>query len=374
MIEPYYVAVCQAERIAPRSGGLARLRKNIESNLNRYCNLIDYCCGGNLAGVPGFAIAGPVRLVTFGEFSITGPYMPADPSDHRFDNQEVVEHLTIRIPGEETDVLANKAKEFGIYIAAVNFEADPDWPDLHFNTGFIINPDGKIILKYRKILTNQPVEIACSPHDVMNQYLDPITREYDPFPVVETDIGRLAVMICNDLNAPKIPRIYSLKGADVVMHLTSGMSSSAAGWHPIGMVEAIKRVRAYDNAIYFINSNWGPEIGSTSPKARIAGYSTIIDYMGNELARAQDSNEQVVRARIDIDVCRQYREQYYKNPVTQMRTELYVPYYSRTVYPPNTFLEAGPIEKTLDSRQQSIFHNAVANLKRCYSFYKESEI
>jgi len=105
-VDPYYVAVCQAEKIAPRSGGLSRLKENIQSNLKRYAGLIDYACGGNLAGVPGFAIAGPVKLVTFGEFAITGAYMPADGDDHRFSNQEVIEHLAIRIPGEETDVLA----------------------------------------------------------------------------------------------------------------------------------------------------------------------------------------------------------------------------------------------------------------------------
>jgi hypothetical protein len=107
MIEPYYVAVCQAERIAPRSGGPAKLRENIAQNLERYCHLIDYCCRGNLSGVPGFAIAGPVKLITFGEFSITGPYMPAHPSDHRFDNREVV---GARIAGHSTiiDYLGNE--------------------------------------------------------------------------------------------------------------------------------------------------------------------------------------------------------------------------------------------------------------------------
>jgi len=208
----------------------------------------------------------------------------------------------------------------------------------------------------------------------MAQYQNPITGRFDPFPVVDTAIGRLAITVCNDLNAPEIPRILSMKGAEVIMHLTSGLSASGGGWHPIGIVEAIKRVRAYDNAVYFINSNWGPEIGSFSPKARVAGHSTVVDFQGNELAKAEDSNEQVIRARIDIESCRAFRQQYYKNPVTQMRTELYAPFYNKPIYPANTFLSEGPIHKTLDDRQQSFFRQAVSNLNQCADYYQETDV
>jgi predicted amidohydrolase len=374
VIEPYFAAVIQAERIAVRAGGMEKFRENIQKNLERFCGLIDYCCAGNLAGRDGFAIAGPVKLITFGEFAITGLYSPAIPGDHRFGNAEINKYLAISIPGPETSVLAAKATQYRVYIAAANIEADPDWPDFHFNTGFIINPEGKIILKYRKTLTNNPVEIACSAHDIMDKYRNPVTGKYDPFPVVDTSIGRLALMICADLASPEIPRIYSMKGAEVVMHLTSGNSYAAGGPRPIGVVEAIKRTRAADNAIYFINSNWGPEVGAIYPRARIAGHSAIVSYTGEVLAEAEDSSEIVVRARLNIQALRQFRRQYYKNPVTQVRSELYAPYYSKPIYPPNTFLKGGPIQATLDKRQQELFAQAVNNLLKCEDFYYENDI
>ena len=77
-----------------------------------------------------------------------------------------------------------------MYLAAVNLELDPVWPDFCFNTGFIINPKGKVILKYRKTVTNNPLTVTCSAHDIMEKYTDPITGKYDPFPVVDTAIGR----------------------------------------------------------------------------------------------------------------------------------------------------------------------------------------
>lgn len=373
MIEPYSIAVIQATKIAPRSGGLAKLEENVNKNLSHFCDLIDMCCGGNVLASTDLSLTDPVKLVTFGEFAITGAYAPPESTDHRFNNEEVIKHLAITIPGRETEVLAKKAKQHGIYLAAVNFEADPEWPEFHFNTAFIINPEGKVILKYRKTLTNNPAECSCTAHDIIDRYTNPITKKYDPFPVVDTAIGRFGCMICADLASPEIPRIYSMKGADVVLHLTSGNAHAAGGPRPIGIIEAIKRVRAWDNAIYFVQSNWGPTIGSLLPTA-VSGHSAIIDYQGNLLAESDDSNEIVVRAIIDIEACRKYRKLFYRNPLTQMRNELYTPYYNRTVYPPNSFLESGPIAHNLDDKQQAFFRQAIENLMHCQDFYGETDV
>ncbi|MEW6141986.1 MAG: nitrilase-related carbon-nitrogen hydrolase [Chloroflexota bacterium] len=372
MIEPYFAAICQAERVAVRSGG--KIKENIKRNLDRYCNLIEYCCTGNLSLVPEYAIAGPVKLITFGEFSITGLYSPADPDTRRFTNKEIIKNLGILIPGEETAVLAGQAKKYGVYIAAANTEFDPEWPDFHFNTAFIINPQGKIILKYRKTLVNNPVEIACTAHDVMDRYVNPITKKLDPFPVVDTKIGRLACCICADLGSPEIPRIYAMKGSDVVMHLTSGNTYSAGGPRPIGATETLHRARAIDNSIYWINSNWGPEVGAMYPRARIAGYSKIYDYMGNLLAMAEGTDEMVIRARLDIETRRKATSLFYRNSLSQIRSEIIAPYYSKPIYPANTFLKGGPIDATLDKRQIGLFNEALDNLKKRQDFYSEEEV
>jgi predicted amidohydrolase len=373
-IEPYVAAVCQVKRLPVRVGGPSKIKENIEAGLKRYAQFIDYCCAGGMAGKGRFSITGAVRLVTFCEYAITGSYTPADPTDHRYNNQETLRYLAIRIPGSETDVLAAKAKQYGIYVAAANIEHDPAWPDIHFNTGFIINPDGKVILKYQKTLTNNPTEIACSAHDIMDKYINPITGEPDPFPVVDTEIGRLALMICADLGSPELPRIYSMKGAEVVIHLTSGNAHSMGGPRSMGITEAVKRVRAYDNAIYFINSNCGPTPGAWYPEEQISGHSAIIDYKGNVLAEDNTGGEMVVRAEIDIESARRYRARYYHNSITQLRSELIAPYYMKPVYPANTFLKDGPLAAGLDERQQKYFTMALENLKKHEHYYRETDI
>ncbi len=366
LIEPYQVAACHHQIIPARVGG--HFADNIKANLEHYSDLIDFC------NDKFFSVSGPIRLITFGEFSITGLYWASNRGDRTFNNAEVIRHLAIRIPGEETEVLARKAREHGCYIAAANIEFDPEWPDYHFNCGFLINPAGRIVLKYRKITTsNQPVEFGCSPHDILDVYKNPLTGTFDPFPVVDTAIGRIAIMICGDLRAPEIPRVYSMKGADILLRLTSGYSDSMGGLFPEGIVESTLQVRAHDNALYVVNTNRGHEVGSIMPRARCGAGTMIADYQGNVLAKVQDSNEAVVRARIDVEAARQYRETYFLNPVTVLRSELFAPFFQRTIYPPNTFLKEGPIEELLDKRHRDLYAEAVTNMRAGYDFYPEDD-
>ena len=66
------------------------------------------------------------------------------------------------MPGEITAPFQAKAAELGIYIGGNQFEADPEWPLRHFNTSWLIDPAGQVILRYRRIHTAQWV----SPHDL----------------------------------------------------------------------------------------------------------------------------------------------------------------------------------------------------------------
>jgi len=375
MIEPYFVAICQAERIIPRSGGDKNIKENMAKNLKHYSELIDFTCGGRWAGKQGYTLTGTaqVKLITFAEYAITF-HQAAEPGQKTLNKKEIIEKIAIKIPGPETDVLAAKAKQYSVYIAAQGLEHDLEWPDVYFNTGFIINPEGKIILKYRKTVTNLPINIHCSVHDIMDTYKNPITKEYDPFPVIDTSIGRLAIMVCADLLAPEIPRVYSMKGADMVLHLTSGMSTAAGGPRPIGVVEASIQTRAYDNAVYFVHSNVGPNLGAGFAKARNSGYSTVHDYTGARIAESDDSNEQMVTARIDIEACREFRKQYFQNSLTLIRTELYAPYYNQPIYPANTFIKDGPLEEVLEERHRNYLDQAKENLEKRQHFFSEKDV
>jgi predicted amidohydrolase len=89
------------------------------------------------------------------------------------------------VPGEISDRLSNAARKAGIYVVAGLTEADGDKV---YNTAVLISPDGRILLKHRKL---NVLSIAQDIYDTG-----------DRLGVVETDIGRVAVNICSD-NFPK---------------------------------------------------------------------------------------------------------------------------------------------------------------------------
>ena len=347
-IEPYLVAVMQASKIQARSGGMAEFKENVQKNMAHYGALIDGACRGNSA----------VKLVTFGEFTITGQYAPADADDHIYSNREIIEKTSIRMPGPETDFFAAKARQYGIYVAACNFESDPQWPNIHFNTAFIMSPEGEIILKYRKLMG-----MAASVHDIMDDYVNPITNTYDAFPVVDTRIGRLACIVCTDMYTPELTRIYGMKGAEVVLRLTAGWGMTRAP----GVGRAVAITRASDAGVYFVVSNWGPTLDTDFAAALSAGYSCVINYDGRILIEALTTNETVIKAEIDIETMRKFKRR--RDPIRIIRTELYAPYYQKSIFPPNTLLNA-PMEK-LDSRGKDVRPVVMENMKNNQGFYSE---
>jgi len=332
-------------------------------NLDMMCDYIDAIF---------FHQASPVKLVCFPEFGIGGMYARTTTVE------EVKKYEAITIPGPETDILAAKARQYGIYIAACNHENDPLLPDNFVNTAFIINPKGKIILKYRKLDT----QFGCDPHDIYDKYVNPVTGTREFFPVVDTEIGRLACFICADIGTPEIPRIFALKGAEVLMHLNGGS---------VGEMDYMKlRVRAADNTIYVIEENWAGSILAsdkagdrwipTRINTKNGGQNMIIGYNGNIIAEARGSSPQLVTGNIDIMALRENRRMWRQpilnkgNYVAKLRTELYAPYYNKTIFPPNRVLTEGPMKMAHDESVTRRRMEAVQNVINGYDFYSEDDV
>ena len=92
-----------------------------------------------------------------------------------------------------------------------------DWPDRFFNVGFIVDPDGEVILQHYKISALLPVERSVSPHDVYDWWIEKYGRTLDAFwPVADTKIGRLGIMMAMEGNYPENGRGLAMNGAEVV--------------------------------------------------------------------------------------------------------------------------------------------------------------
>src|SRR5262245_66118339 len=140
----------------------------------------------HLIGLIAAATRGPdpAHLVVLPEFSLQGP-------PHGLPAAEWMDKACCPIPGPITEPLQKLARRRRIYIGAHQFESDPEWPGRYFNTSFLINPAGGVILRYRRVNT----AAFPSPHDFMDADLARYSMA-EIFPVADTELGYLDLILC----------------------------------------------------------------------------------------------------------------------------------------------------------------------------------
>jgi len=124
--------------------------------------------------------------------------------------------VAIEIPSKEIDILGQKAKEYGLYLACGGIvEKVPDWPDYWFNTGIIIAPTGEVVLRYRKWHVPASLGSGTSPHDMFDKYRQKFGGDLKSlFPVVDTEIGKLGAFIGYDSFTPEVARALAFNGGE----------------------------------------------------------------------------------------------------------------------------------------------------------------
>jgi predicted amidohydrolase len=285
------------------------------------------------------------QLVVLPEFALTGPPPLGGTVQHWIDN------ACAPIPGEITAPLQALAAERGIFIAGNQFESSEQWPGRYFNTCFLIDPKGEVILRYRRINT----ATFPSPHDCMDRYLD----RHGPagtFPVVDTELGRLAMLPCGEIAVPEMARVLMMRGAEVILHPTNEAYSAAQ--------EAAKIARAAENMVYLVSANVAGGIGFSADGSVLGGRSRIVDFRGDTLVFEADPIATVrVSAVINVETLRGARRDLGTgNTLLRTRWEMYRPYYKAiSVYPPNHFLDA-PMQEVAAPRP--LAEAALANLVR----------
>jgi predicted amidohydrolase len=283
----------------------------------------------------------PVRLIAVPEGALQGFNDEVLDADHATFARE----CAIDIPGEETDALGALAREHGAYVMAQAKARHEDWPDRFFNVGFIIDPAGEVILKHYKVSPLFPVEHSVCPHDIYDWWVAKYGRTLDAFwPVVDTEIGRLGIMMANEGSYPENARALALNGCEVVYR--------ASYPHPAtgnDMFEIQSRARALDNNMYLIAPNMGTyylHAEDPTPIDTFGGRSFVINYKGAIVGR-QDygAGSTYVGGVVDIEALRDHRARaQWDNWLKDLRTELYQQLYEQPIYPKNLYLEREPMK------------------------------
>ena len=223
-----------------------------------------------------------------------------------FSTEEAYVELAEPIPGPTTDLLADKAKQHGMYIVGSMYEQDGNQ---YYNSSPLIGPDGAIVGKYWKThLFDAPDRLDIKGGIRESDHVEAGTE----LPVFDTDPARVGVSVCSDLRFPEVYRELALKGAEVIVCASAFLSPRFDHW------EFFLRARATENQCWVVASGqYGME-----PRSGIAfvGRSMIIDPWGTVVATASD-DEGVITTEIDLNFADEVKRRY--PLMDQRRPDLY---------------------------------------------------
>ena len=130
------------------------------------------------------------------------------------------------IPGPSTEIYGALARQYGVVIVTSLFERRA--AGLYHNTAVVIEKDGTIAGKYRKM------HIPDDPGYYEKFYFTPGDLGFHP---IDTSVGRLGVLVCWDQWYPEAARLMALAGAQLLIYPT------AIGYDPNDTHEEQERQR-----------------------------------------------------------------------------------------------------------------------------------
>jgi N-carbamoylputrescine amidase len=202
------------------------------------------------------------------------------------------------IPGPSTETFDALAKELSVVLVLSLFERR--MAGLYHNTAVVIEKDGGIAGKYRKM------HIPDDPAYYEKFYFAPGDLGFTP---ITTSVGRLGVLVCWDQWYPEAARLMALSGADVLIYPTAiGWESSDGDAEKARQREAwiiAQRAHAIANGVPVISVNrtgYEADPSGVTRGIRFWGSSFVAGPQGELLAQASaDKEESMV---VDIDLKR----------------------------------------------------------------------
>jgi N-carbamoylputrescine amidase len=212
-------------------------------------------------------------------------------------------NLAEPIPGPSTDFYGKLAKENNVVIVTSLFEKRT--PGLYHNTAVVIEKNGTIAGKYRKM------HIPDDPAYYEKFYFTPGDIGFKP---IETSIGKLGVLVCWDQWYPEAARLMALSGAELLIYPTAiGYESSDSKEEQERQREAwttVMRGHAVANGIPVVAVN---RVGYESDPSKQTngiefwGSSFVAGPQGEILYRASNNEEDCKILTIDLEHSEQVR-------------------------------------------------------------------
>lgn len=207
------------------------------------------------------------------------------------------------IPGPSTNFYGELARQFGVVIVTSLFEKRA--AGLYHNTAVVIEKDGTIAGKYRKM------HIPDDPAYYEKFYFTPGDLGFKP---IQTSLGKLGILVCWDQWYPEAARLMALQGAEILIYPT------AIGYALYDTKEEQERQRmawtsvmrghAVANGLPVIAVNrvgFEPDPSNQTGGIQFWGSSFIAGPQGELHYQASKEEEESVIIDIDLDHCEEVR-------------------------------------------------------------------
>ncbi|MGK0200794.1 MAG: putative amidohydrolase [Yoonia sp.] len=169
------------------------------------------------------------------------------------------------IPGPSSRYFSKMAMKHDLHIVVGLLEQAEH---LIYNVAILIDPNGKIIGKYRK---------TCLPRGEADGGVTPGSE----FPVFDTEFGKVGMMVCYDAFFPEVARQLKINGAEVI---------ALPVW---GCNPALAAARATENHVYLVSSTYTDHKQNWIKTA-------IFNHEGEMIEQAKNWGEVIV-AEVDLN-------------------------------------------------------------------------
>lgn len=207
------------------------------------------------------------------------------------------------IPGKSTEFYGKLAKDNNVVIVTSLFEKRA--PGLYHNTAVVIEKDGTIAGKYRKM------HIPDDPAYYEKFYFTPGDIGFRP---IQTSVGKLGVLVCWDQWYPEAARLMALSGAEILIYPTAiGYESSDTNEEQERQREAwttVMRGHAVANGLPVVAVNrvgYEPDPSKQTNGIEFWGSSFVAGPQGEMLYRADNKEEEIKILSVDMEHSEQVR-------------------------------------------------------------------
>lgn len=186
--------------------------------------------------------------------------------------------------GSAMQMVCAKAKEHHVWVVAGSMLELDDGEV--YNTAFLVNREGEIAGKYRKMHLYGPMDESLLGHGTES-------------PVFDTDFGRIALMTCYDLRFVELSRSFALQGAELIVVVSNWAKPKLKHW------QVMLQSRAIENQVPLVACN---RVG-TALDFVYFGHSLAVDAYGEMIQEDDTEEERILRNTIDMDKIWDVRKQ-----------------------------------------------------------------